>query len=125
MRDVLFMYTIIHHYSIEGFTPIFISSSCDSVSFFSLFFLCMLVRIILVARSNSREASISIWYERTPTWYQSTRLFKFNRFEELYVLSIKVHPLLYPSLKKSLFLSLQYFLLVFFVQVAESISLRK
>ena len=76
---------------------------------FSLFFLCMLIRIILVARS------ISIWYLITPTWYQSTRLFKFNRVAELYVLSIIVHPLLYPSLKNSLFLILQYFFLVLFV----------
>ena len=38
MRDVLLMYTIIHHYSMEGCTPIFISSF--------MWFMCMLVTIL-------------------------------------------------------------------------------
>ena len=39
MRDVLFMYIIIHHYSMEGYTPIWSLHSCDSVSFLlSMFF---------------------------------------------------------------------------------------
>ena len=47
MRDVLFMYTIIYHYSMEGYTPIFISSLMwFSLFFFCLVFLCMLVRIL-------------------------------------------------------------------------------
>ena len=58
MRDVLFMYTIIHHYSMEGYTPIFISLFMWFSLYSSLyFFLCMLVRIILVERSISCDSS--------------------------------------------------------------------
>ena len=38
MRDVLFMYTIIHNYSMEGYTPIFISSFMQFSLFSSLYF---------------------------------------------------------------------------------------
>ena len=49
MRDVLFIYTISHHYSIKGYTPISISSFMwFSLFFFSLFFLCIFVRILSI-----------------------------------------------------------------------------
>ena len=38
MRDVLFMYAIIHHYSMEGYTPIFISSFMWFSLYYSLYF---------------------------------------------------------------------------------------
>ena len=38
LRDALFIYTIIHHYSMEGYTPIFISSFMWFDLFPSLYF---------------------------------------------------------------------------------------
>ena len=46
MRDVIFMYIIIHNYSMEGYTPIFISSFMWFSLFLLSIFLCMLVRIL-------------------------------------------------------------------------------
>ena len=46
MRDVHYMYTIIHHYSMEEYTPIFISSFMWFSLFLLSIFLCMLVRIL-------------------------------------------------------------------------------
>ena len=76
---------------------------------FFLFSLCILVRIILVARSTSCASSLHQGSfsngirDAISTWYQSARLFKFNKVEEIFVLSIRVHPTSYSSLKKSLF----------------------
>ena len=47
MRDVLFMYNIIHNYSMEGYTPInHLFIHVIQSLFFSLVFLCMFVRIL-------------------------------------------------------------------------------
>ena len=52
-RDVLFMYTIIHHYSMEGWTLIFISSFMWFGLFSSLLFSCVCLWEFLVAISIS------------------------------------------------------------------------
>ena len=47
MREDIFMYTIIHNYSMEGYTPIFISSFMWFSLFSSLYFSCVcFVRIL-------------------------------------------------------------------------------
>ena len=53
MWDVLFMYTVIHHYSMEGYTSIFISSFMWFSLFSSLYFSCVCLWEFLVARSIS------------------------------------------------------------------------
>ena len=57
MREALFMYTIIHNYSMEGYTPIFISSFMWFSLFSSLYFSCVCLWEFLVARSISYASS--------------------------------------------------------------------
>ena len=57
MRDVIFMYTIIHHHSMEGYTPIFISSFMWFSLFSSLYFPCVCLWELLLARSISYASS--------------------------------------------------------------------
>ena len=53
MRNVLFMYTIIHNYSMEGYMPIFISSFMWFSLFSSLYFCCVCLWEFWVERSIS------------------------------------------------------------------------
>ena len=57
MRYVLFMYTIIHHSSMEGYTPIFISSFMWFNLFSSLYFSSVCLWEFLLARSISCASS--------------------------------------------------------------------
>ena len=136
MRDVLFMYTIIYHYSMKWYTPIFISSSmwfslysslyflvyaCENYLSSKIYFQCFFLASLIIALELlflHGIRAIGSTTLKSSTWYRSAMLIKFYRVEELYVLSSRVHLVSYPSLKKSLS-SLQDFLLICFAGCRE------
>ena len=97
----------------EGYTPIFISSFMWFSLFLLSIFLCMLVRIL-----SSKIYLLWFLLDSFPIAFIYYLYMVLEHHFDQVLQSWGVHPVSYPSVKKSLF-SLQYFLLVCFVGCRE------
>ena len=134
-------YLCIHNYSMEGYTPIFISSFMWFSLFSSLyFFLCMLVRVLsskiyflcfflasllialvyyfyMVSKLQGAQP-FHLLHGIRATWsttLPSSTKYQIRKVDQV-LQSWGAHPVFYPSLKKSLS-SLQDFLLILFCRL--------